>query len=204
MKLKIKEIIEEILNNIPEDILKISEELKNEEITKEIKVSYYLYKQLTKKMLEADIEFHVADNYKQKQNFFNKDFDQLENNKIVCKHINQTYQKLLEDCVSKYKEQDIDLDIKAEIELVRPDAEMSHSDTIVICNGRPIFCNPILDLLESKAEYRIKYFAKSLEENSHVIYAKRLQEKYGEFYSMTSEEREKLDKEIGEDFHRNI
>ena len=202
--MKINQIIKNILQNIPEDILEVSEELKDKGITKEIKVSYYLYKQLTKKMLEADIDFHIADSYDQKQKFYKKNFEQLENNKVVCKHINQAYQKLLADCVSKYKKENINLDIKSEIELLHPENEMTHSDLILICNGKPIFCNPILDLLESKAEYRIKYFARSLEKNPHPLYAKRLQEKYGDFYSMSSEDKEELDKQIGEEFHRSI
>lgn len=202
--MKINEIIENILQNMPEDILEVSEGLKNKGITKEIKVSYYLYKQLTKKMLEPDIEFHVAENQEQKQEFFRKNFNQLKNNKVLCKHINQAYQKLLQECFYKYKEQGVDLDIKSEIELVHPEAELTHSDVILICNETPIFCNPILDLLESKAEYRIKYYARSLAENTHPLYAKRLQEKYGDFYTMTEEDMEELDKEIGENFHRNI
>lgn len=202
--MKVNKIIENILETIPENILKVSENLKNIGITKEIKVSYYLYKKITKKMLEADIEFHVADKYEQKQEFFKKNFEQLESNKVMCKHINQAYQKLLQDCVSKFKEKGINLDIKSEIELLHPENEITHSDVILICNGKPIFCNPILDLLECKVEYRINYFARSLEENPYPKYAKRLYDKYGDFYSMTSKDREKLDEEVGDNFHRNL
>ena len=155
-------------------------------------------------MLEADVEFHVADKYEQKQEFSARNFDQLEGDKVMCKHINQAYQKLLNDCVSIYREKGIYLDIKSEIEYLHPENEITHSDIIIICNGRPVFCNPILDLLESKAEYRIKYFAQNLEENPYPEYQDRLYKKYEEFYSITSEDKEKLDKEIGEDFNRNI
>lgn len=202
--MNINQIIKNILQNIPEGIAEDSEELEYTGITKEIKVSYYLYKQLTKKMIESDIEFHISDSYEQKQKFYRKDFDQLENNKIICKHINQAYENLLEECVNKYKEKGINLDIKSVIEFLHPENEMTHSDLILICNGNPIFCNPIFDLLESKAGYRIKYFARSLEENPYPSYAKKLKEKYGDFKCMSAEEREELDKQIGEDFHRNI
>ena len=202
--MKVNKIIENILENMPENIIEISESLKNIGITQEIKVSYYLYKQITKKMLEADIDFHAADKYEQKDEFFRKNFNQLESNRVLCKHINQAYQKLLQNCVDNFKKKDINLDRKSEIELVHPENKITHSDVILICNGRPIFCNPILDLLESKAEYRINYFAKSLEENPHPKYAKRLHVKYGDFYSMSSKDREKLDEEIGDNFHRNL
>lgn len=202
--MKISEIIQDILETMPEDLFKVSKELEQKEITKEIKISYYLYKQITKRMLEADIEFHVADKYEQKQQFSQKNFNQLEDNKVMCKHINQAYQKLLDECVSTYKKRGIHLDIKSEIEYLHPENEITHSEIILICNGRPIFCNPILDLLESKAEYRIKYFARSLEENPYLEYQERLYKKYGEFYYIKSENKENLDKEIGEDFRRNI
>ncbi len=202
--MNVNKIIENILENMPENILEVSENLKNIGITQEIKVSYYLYKQITNKMLEADIDFHVADRYEQKEEFFRKNFDQLKSNKIMCKHINQAYQKLLQDCVDNVKKKGIHLDIKSEIELLHPENKMTHSDIILICKGRPIFCNPILDLLESKAEYKINYFAKSLEENPYPKYAKRLYVKYGNFFSMSSKDREKLDEEIGDDFHRNL
>ena len=202
--MKINEIIKDILQNMPEDILEISPELKNKGITKEIKISYHLYKQITRKMLEADIEFHVADNYEMKLEFSRRDLNQLEGNKVMCKHINQAYQKLLENCVSKYKERGVSLDIKSEIELLHPENEITHSDIIIICNGKPLFCNPILDLLESKAEYRIKKFAPNLDKNPYPEYKKRLQQKYGYFYSIAPEDIEKLDKSIGQDFKRNL
>lgn len=199
--MKVSKINKNIIDTIPSNLLDTSEELKTIGITAEIKLAYYLYRQLTKKVLEADIDFHVADKYEQKQHFFKKNFNQIANNKVLCKHINQAYKHLLKDCVEKHKEKGISLDIQSEIEYLHPENEITHSDIILICNGRPIFCNPILDLLESKAEYRIKYFARSLEENPYPFYQKRLYDKYGEFYSITPETREKLDTEIGQNFN---
>ena len=194
--MKSDEIIREIVNNIPEDILEIPERLQKQGINKEIKLCYYLYKELTKKMLEADIEFHVADNYEQKVEFFAKDSEQLESNKVVCKHINQLYIKLIKEAVDRYEKENINLDIKAEIELLHPENEITHSDTIVECKGRTIFCNPILDLLESKAKYRIIYFARSLEQNKTQEYVSRLREKYGEFFYLNQYQIQELDEDI--------
>lgn len=81
-------------------------------------------------MVEADIEFHIADEYEQKIQYFRKSFNELERNKVLYKHINQTYQELLNDCVEKYKQKDIDLDIKSEIEFLHPENEITHSDII--------------------------------------------------------------------------
>jgi len=198
--LNINNEIKNILDRLPENLIETSEELAKIGVTKEVKIAYYLYREITRKMVEADVEFHIADDYEQKRKYFRKNFNELQSNKVLCKHINQAYQKALNDCARKYKEKGINLDIESEIEFLHPENEITHSDIILKCNGRPIFCNPILDLLESKSEYRIKYFARSLEENPYPEYQERLRKKYGEFYSLTLEDKEKLDKELGQDF----
>lgn len=197
----INEKIKEILQTMPND-LEISDKLKKVGVTKEIKLAYYLYKQITKELIEADIDFHIADEYEQKRQYFKKNYDDLTNNRVLCKHINQAYQQLLNKAIQIYKEKGINLDIKSQIIDLHPENEITHSDIILICNGRPVFCNPILDLLESKAEYRIRYFARALKENPYPDYQERLKNIFGPFFSITPENIEQLDTEIGQDFKK--
>ena len=98
-----EEIKKEIIDSIPSNILEVSENMKTHGINKEMKLCYFLYKELTNKMFEADIDFHIADSYEQKLKFFSKDADELESNKDLCKHINQLYQKLIEEAVKNLK-----------------------------------------------------------------------------------------------------
>ena len=81
---------------------------------------------------------------------------------------------------------------------------MSHSDVILFCNQKPFLCNPILDLLESKADYRITRFTQPLSSYPHQDYAEFLRKKYGVFGSLTPDTLEKLDISIGENFMRNL
>lgn len=174
--------INDIINNMPENLTQIEK-------------AYYIYLELGK-LITENTEFVFGD-WKTKSEHYNDRIDEKFSG--ICKSISELYSTILAD-----ERIGIDCDVVKQY----PDREITHVDNMLKIDGNNYLVNLIIDLSNIKFGKRTNGFAFDMEQELSIpilqaereLYYERLEEEYGEIYSLSNKEMQKMDKKLNYSF----
>lgn len=181
------------------EINKIISKLKEVEKVKklnQLEKAYYIYHELCK-IYHENMEYIITDvdtQYEKKENIYNKETE--EDGKAVCNNMSITYAEALNR-----------IGIEADIirESNNKNFSLSHLDVIFTTDGRETyFANIIADLYRVQTGMRVIDFGTSedrlhnrFQKDGRLSYLKRIKEKYGNLFEVTTKQKEDFDKKFG-------
>ena len=162
------------------DYDKIIEDMPKE--LNQIEMARYIYIQLGK-YFSYDEKYKISENDEEKREIFDRDIEDIENDKVVCTSLSRIYERLLKR-----------VGINAKTVLI-PGERLGHAVTEIEIDGRKYLTGLVRDLMRIKTGFKTNEF---MIDNP---------DRFGEdseFTALSDEELKKIDDKIGYTYDRYV